>query len=89
MSVDREFATALKVQTVPAVFGNKKVMPDSTWEWDLAAHLKQTYSPVELLALFSRYRNEEHPFESQLRRVIFRAMCRTAGHALQVDPELS
>jgi acetyltransferase-like isoleucine patch superfamily enzyme len=86
MSVNREFATALKVRTVPAVFGSKKVLHDSTWEWDLAAHLKQTYSPLELLALFSRYRNEEGLFESQLRRVIFRAMCRTAGHALQVGP---
>jgi acetyltransferase-like isoleucine patch superfamily enzyme len=86
MSVDRELATALKVRTVHAVFGNEKVLHDSMWEWDLAAHLKQTYSPLELLALFSRYRNEEGPFESQLRRVIFRAMCRTAGHALQVGP---
>jgi acetyltransferase-like isoleucine patch superfamily enzyme len=86
MSANREFATALKVRTVPAVFGSKKVLHDSTWEWDLAAHLKQTHTPLELLALFSRYRNEEGPFESQLRRVIFRAMCRTAGHALQVGP---
>jgi acetyltransferase-like isoleucine patch superfamily enzyme len=86
MSVNREFATALKVRTVPAVFGSKKVLHDSTWEWDLAAYLKQTHTPLELLALFSRYRNEEGPFESQLRRVIFRAMCRMAGHALQVGP---
>jgi acetyltransferase-like isoleucine patch superfamily enzyme len=85
MSVDRELAMALKVRTVPAVFGSKEVLHDSIWEWDLAAHLKQTHSPVELLALFSRYRNEEGPFESQLRRVIFRAMCRKAGHNLHVD----
>jgi acetyltransferase-like isoleucine patch superfamily enzyme len=85
MSVDRELATALKVRTVPAVFGSKEVLHDSMWEWDLAAHLKQTHSPVELLALFSRYRNEEGPFESRLRRVIFRAMCRSAGHDLHVD----
>lgn len=85
MSVDRELATALKVRTVPAVFGSKEVLHDSMWEWDFAAHLKQTHSPVELLALFSKYRNEEGPFESRLRRVIFRAMCRSAGHDLHVD----
>jgi hypothetical protein len=84
MSVDRELVTALKVRTAPAVFGSKEVLHDSLWEWDLAAHLKQTHSPVELLALFSRYRNEEGPLESQLRGVIFRVMCRTAGH-LHVD----
>jgi hypothetical protein len=89
MSVDRELATALRVQTVPAVFGSKKVVHDSIWEWDFAAHLKQTHSPLELLALYSRYRNEEGPFESQLRRVVFRAMDRTAGHALQGALELS
>jgi acetyltransferase-like isoleucine patch superfamily enzyme len=86
MSVDREPATVLESRTVPAVFGSKRVVNDSMWEWDFAAHLKRTHSPAELLALFSRYRNEEGPFESQLRRVIFRAMCRTAGHAMQIGP---
>jgi acetyltransferase-like isoleucine patch superfamily enzyme len=86
MSVDREFATVLESRMVPAVFGSNKVVHDSIWEWDFAAHLKQTNSPLELLALYSRYRNEEGPFESQLRRVIFRAMCRAAGHALQIGP---
>jgi acetyltransferase-like isoleucine patch superfamily enzyme len=86
MSVDREFATVLESRTVPAVFGGNKVVHDPIWEWNFAAHLKQTHSPLELLALYSRYRNEEGPFESQLRRVIFRAMCRTAGHAMQIGP---
>jgi acetyltransferase-like isoleucine patch superfamily enzyme len=86
MSVDHAPESAPESRTVPAVFGSKKVVPDPAWEWDFAAHLKQTYSALELLALFSRYRDEEGPFESQLRRVIFRAMCRTAGHALQIGP---
>jgi acetyltransferase-like isoleucine patch superfamily enzyme len=86
MSVDHASQAVSEVRTVPAVFGSKKVVPDSAWEWDFAAHLKQTHSPLELLALYSRYRDEEGPFESQLRRVLFRAMCRTAGHALQIGP---
>jgi acetyltransferase-like isoleucine patch superfamily enzyme len=86
MSVDREPTTAPEARTVPAVFGSAKLLDDPLWEWDFAEHLRQTHSPSELLALFSRYRNDEGSFESQLRRVIFRAMCRTAGHALQVGP---
>jgi acetyltransferase-like isoleucine patch superfamily enzyme len=86
MSVDHNPSSILQARKVPAVFGSKKVLHDPMWEWDFAAHLKQTHSPAELLALYSRYRNEEGPFESQLRRVIFRAMCRNAGHALQIGP---
>jgi acetyltransferase-like isoleucine patch superfamily enzyme len=86
MSVDLELSTQAATRTVPAVFGSAKLVEDLAWEWDYAFHLKQTYSPQELLALYSRYRNEEGSFESQLRRIIFRAMCRTAGHALQVGP---
>jgi acetyltransferase-like isoleucine patch superfamily enzyme len=85
MSVEPELA-ATEARKVSAVFGSAKLLNDPLWEWDFAAHLKQSYSPSELLALFSKYRSEEGPFESQLRRVIFRAMCRTAGHALQVGP---
>jgi acetyltransferase-like isoleucine patch superfamily enzyme len=86
MSVEHEPATISETRTVPAVFGNTKVLNDPIWEWDFATHLKQTHSPSELLALYSRYRSEEGSFESQLRRVIFRAMCRTVGHALRVNP---
>jgi acetyltransferase-like isoleucine patch superfamily enzyme len=86
MSVDHESVSGAR--TVPAVFGSAKVLNDPVWEWDFTAHLKQAYSPSELLALYSRYRSEEGPFESQLRRVIFRAMCGTAGNALQVGPDV-
>jgi acetyltransferase-like isoleucine patch superfamily enzyme len=88
MSVEHEPTAISGARTVPAVFGSKEVSNDPVWEWDFAAHLKQVYSPAELLALYSRYRSEEGSFESQLRRVIFRAMCRTAGNALQVGPDV-
>jgi acetyltransferase-like isoleucine patch superfamily enzyme len=86
MSVEREPVAVSEARTVPAVFGSAKVLNDPTWERDFSTHLKQTHSPPELLALYSRYRSEEGAFESELRRVIFRAMCRTVGHALQVGP---
>jgi acetyltransferase-like isoleucine patch superfamily enzyme len=86
MSVDHEIVATSQVRTVPAIFGGKNIIEDPSWEWECASHLKETYSPQELLALFSKYRNEEGSFESQMRRVILRAMCRTAGHSLQTGP---
>jgi acetyltransferase-like isoleucine patch superfamily enzyme len=86
MSVEREPVAVSEARTVPSVFGKAKVLNDPTWERDFVTHLKQTLSPSELFALYSRYRSEEGSFESQLRHVIFRAMCRTVGHALQVGP---
>lgn len=88
MPAEPRTAKASEARTVSAVFGSAKISYDPVWEWDYAAHLKQTHSPSELLALFSRHRSDEGPFETQLRRVIFRAMCRTAGHALQISPDV-
>lgn len=86
MSAEVETAPVSESRVVPAVFGRAKVAEDAGWEWEYAAHLKETYSPAELLALYSRYRGEEGSFEAQLRRMIFRAMSRRAGHGLQVGP---
>ena len=75
-------------RAVAAVFGAKAVRPDPAWEWEYAAHLKKTHTPQELLALFAKYRSEEGTFETQLRRILFRAMCLRAGHDLQIAPEV-
>jgi acetyltransferase-like isoleucine patch superfamily enzyme len=88
MSPKPESLEFSEARTAPAVFGKFQVSKDASWEWSFAEHLKQTYSAKELLALFSRYRNEEGPFETQLRRVVFRAMCRLAGNALQIGPDV-
>jgi acetyltransferase-like isoleucine patch superfamily enzyme len=74
--------------TVPAVFGRADVKPDPAWEWEYADHLKRTHSPSELLGLYSQYRSAEGAFETQLRRILFRAMCRRCGHGLQVGPDV-
>lgn len=79
-------ALSVSTRTVPAVFGKAEVHPDPVWEWEYSDHLKRTHSPAELLGLFSQYRHSEGVFESQLRRILFRAMCRRCGHGLQVSP---
>jgi acetyltransferase-like isoleucine patch superfamily enzyme len=88
MSLESGVANPAEVRTVAAVFGLASVQEDPVWEWEYAVHLKSTYTPAELIATFSRYRGDEAPIESQLRRILFRAMCRQAGHGLRVEPEV-
>jgi acetyltransferase-like isoleucine patch superfamily enzyme len=88
MSAEVKAPPAQVGRTVPAVFGRAEVPDDPAWEWGYAEHLRQAHSPAELVALYSRFRTEEGIFATQLRRIIFRAMCKKAGHSLQVAPDV-
>jgi acetyltransferase-like isoleucine patch superfamily enzyme len=85
MSVE---ALVSKERVVAAVFGAAKIAADPDWEWNYAAHLKASHSHAELAATYAKYRNEEGAFETQLRRILFRALCKSAGHGLRVEPEV-
>jgi acetyltransferase-like isoleucine patch superfamily enzyme len=73
---------------VEAVFGQAQITEDPAWEWQYALHLRQNYTQSQLAAIYSRYRGDEGLFETQLRRVVFRSMCRRAGHNLRIEPEI-
>src|ERR1700722_11397575 len=73
---------------VAATFGQKRLRPDPNWELDFAASLKETHARPELLALLSRHRDGEAPFDQLMRRVLFRALCKRVGHNLQVGPQV-
>jgi acetyltransferase-like isoleucine patch superfamily enzyme len=88
MSAEKAMECAMDGRTVPAVFGQTQVVEDPVWEWQYASSLKDTYLPSELAAIYSRYRGDEGVFEIQLRRIVFRAMCKRAGHGLRVEPEV-
>ena len=88
MSANLSTALLPDTRTVSAVFGSTQLKEDPAWQWEYAASLKQSHSPQELLALYSRFRNEEGTFETQLRSILFRAMCRQAGHDIRVAPEV-
>jgi len=73
---------------VAATFGREMPSPDPAWELDLAASLRDTHTPEGLRTLFDRFRGGEGPFDVLMRRVLFHALCRRAGHGLQVAPEV-
>jgi len=88
MSVENGAGPASASRVVPSVFGKAKLVRDPAWEWAYAEHLKATHSLSELMALFSKYRGEEGASEAQPKRILFRAMCRQAGHGVRVEPEV-
>ena len=88
MSAENTMECAVDGRTVSAVFGQTQVVEDPVWEWQYASSLKDTYLQSELAAIYSRFRGDEGVFEIQLRRIVFRAMCKRAGHGLRVEPEV-
>lgn len=84
MSTSHDLERAVAVREVPATFGRKEVKPDPSWEWEFAGELRQKHSLDELHSLYSRHREGEGAFDSMMRRILLRAMCKRAGHGLQV-----
>jgi len=78
----------LAVRQVAATFGRRETCPDPAWEREFAAWLKSTRSREELLELFSQYRSGESVFDSMMRRVTMRALCKSVGDDLQVSPSV-
>lgn len=71
---------------VPATFGLKEVRPDPSWELEFAAHLRAEQPRDKLLDLFAEFRGGENPFDFLMRRVILRALCKSVGCSLRVEP---
>lgn len=73
---------------VGAVFGAKPTEPDPEWERGLADHMRETQSRDELLTLYGQFRSGEGRLDYLMRRVLLRALCKSAGHQLQVGPNV-
>lgn len=81
-------ATVSGIRKVDAVFGAKETRPDPAWERDFAASLRESNSKEELMALFARFRDGESTFDYLMRRVVLRALCKSAGNDLHVAPNV-
>jgi acetyltransferase-like isoleucine patch superfamily enzyme len=71
------------VRTVPAVHGRRLVEPDPPFERDFAAHLRSR-APETLADLYGRFANGESEFDATMRRIVWRAMCRTFGDGVRI-----
>src|SRR5260370_4945964 len=73
---------------VVATFGSREARIDPEWEVAFAAFLRDSYSREELLALFARFGAGESSFDSLMRRVLMRGLCKRVGNDLQVGPNV-
>lgn len=86
---DRQgIAAAVETRTVDAVFGSRSTRPDPGWEREFAASLRESNSGEDLMELFGRFRGGESRFDHLMRRVLLRALCKSAGDDLQISPNI-
>jgi acetyltransferase-like isoleucine patch superfamily enzyme len=69
-------------------FGAKEVSADPVWERGFSCWLKQTETVQRLHELFATYRTGEDGLSALMRRVLLRAICRSAGDGLQIGPDV-
>jgi acetyltransferase-like isoleucine patch superfamily enzyme len=72
------------LRQVAATFGLRETCQDPSWERDFAAWLKSARTREELLELFAQFRSGEGAFDSLMRRVTMRSLCKSVGNDLQV-----
>jgi acetyltransferase-like isoleucine patch superfamily enzyme len=73
---------------VAATFGAREARVDPEWELAFVAFLRNSYPREELLALVARFGVGESSFDSLMRRVLMRALCKRVGNDLQVGPNV-
>jgi len=73
---------------VAATFGRREIHPEPNWEHEFAAWLKNARTRDELLDLFGKHRSGESAFDTLMRRVLMRALCKRVGNDLQVGPNV-
>jgi acetyltransferase-like isoleucine patch superfamily enzyme len=71
-------------RTVAAVHGRQEVRRDPDHEVGLAHALRAAYDLRGLVELYGRFAAGDGPIDSLMRRVIWRAVCRSCGHGLQI-----
>ncbi len=81
-------STDTVAKQVAATFGRQGTKESPAWEVEFAAYLKGAHTTEELHAVFGQFRGGETSFDALMRRVLLRAMCRSAGSNLQVGPDV-
>jgi acetyltransferase-like isoleucine patch superfamily enzyme len=76
----------LSERLVAAVHGRRELASDPEFEAGLAAHLRQEYDLPRLMDLYARFAAGDVPFDALMRRVIWRAACRSFGHGVRIGP---
>ncbi|MCU1271963.1 MAG: hexapeptide transferase [Acidobacteriaceae bacterium] len=84
MSVESANGNELTLRQVAATFGLRETREDPAWEGDFSAWLKSSRTREQLVEMFGQFRSGESVFDSLMRRVIMRSLCKSVGSDLQV-----
>jgi len=74
---------------VPAVHAFREIAPDPPHELGLADSLRAHYSREALRELYGRFSHGESEFDAMMRRIVFRALARSAGHGVHLGRGVS
>lgn len=88
MSHSASISTISPARRVQATFGRIPVSDDPAWEQEFAVFLRDSQPREELRDLFFRFSDGESGLHMLMRRVVLRALCKSAGHGLQVGPNV-
>ena len=85
-NLERAMQNEPAIRQVAAVFGRREARQDAAWECEFAAHLKASETPERLRSLLAGHAHGEDAFSLLMRRVLLRAIVKSAGHDLQTGP---
>ena len=74
-----------KGRMINAVHALKKVEPDPAYEVEMAEDLRKKHSRQELLDIYGRFSHGLSLFDSMMRRVLWRALCKKFGNGVTIS----
>jgi acetyltransferase-like isoleucine patch superfamily enzyme len=75
-----------RTRRIAATFARRPIAPDPPFEREHAAHLRETTSVEERLAIYDRFRHGQTRFDAEMRRILLRALVRSLGDDVTVGP---
>lgn len=76
-------------QIVPAWHINKPLPDDPSFEAGLTSYLTSVYNPSQLAEMYQRFSNGQGDFDSLMRRVFWKALCKNIGQDLAIGLNVS
>jgi len=72
-------------RAVAAVHGRQETKADADYIIGMAEHLRATMTRDALLDLYSRFSTGLSAFDSTMRGILWRALCKSCGHGLRIE----
>jgi len=78
-----------EVKIQPATHGKRPITPDPSFEVEMAAHLRKSHSPAQLVEMLDRFSAGSGEFDAMMRRILWRALVRRLGNSVRIGRGIS